>query len=565
MNVYADLRCLQDPAQAPGPVGCHAVALLRHARAGWPATPRLIGLVDENLPPLLDAHRTLVDEYRHGANVRPGQSGCVLLEPAPLTYEQAWLAPLLGRPGVLAAAVVHDFELGKDGGHSLTPASRVASLANLVWLKSYHRFGAVSEQAARRLQEKVVPPIGAVQVTGLALPPKDAELAAAERFWAHVHQGWQERKPATVRVCTAGKPRLAFLTPLPSEPRGAAGLGAQFFASLSKLAEVDVFTAAPRTGAHPGVRRLAPLCELPYVRARYDRVIAVVGGCPEQHAPIADYHGRYGGACLVDDSMKEGSAGSPEQDVKPAPFLEALLAKADPLLVHSRALQASLQRWCGHQARLLPFACRRHFADPELTPQARREVARRWDLAEGRVALMMWGPFSFTQGVIECLWAVEYLHTWGTPVDLYLMGEFVAPGLEVRVLRLAHRLGLGERVHLVKDRLTEAEYRDSLVAADLAIQLRTPDDGGLSGTLLDCISAGLPTIANEGLAQAMDGPDYVVRVPDHLSPPLIAERVRIAYEAGRHRVRTSAARDRYVQEHGSHQYAEELLRVLELT
>ena len=50
------------------------------------------------------------------------------------------------------------------------------------------------------------------------------------------------------------------------------------------------------------------------------------------------------------------------------------------------------------------------------------------------------------------------------------------------------------------------------------------------GSLADCISVGLPTVSNDDLAEALDAPAYVERVPDRVSPVLIAE--AIANRAG---------------------------------
>src|SRR5205807_7336034 len=148
---------------------------------------------------------------------------------------------------------------------------------------------------------------------------------------------------------------------------------------------------------------------------------------------------------------------------------------------------------------------------------------------------------------------------WGVPADLYFVGTdqyFKAPLAE-----WTERLKLGEYVHVLGDWVSNQTYRDFVLAADYAIQLRTHGFGGLSGAVLDCISAGLPTVANEDLAEAMDGPSYVLRVPDRLSATLIAEQLVTAYEAGRHQTRIGAERDAYVREHSFENYAVQMMEV----
>ena len=79
-------------------------------------------------------------------------------------------------------------------------------------------------------------------------------------------------------------------------------------------------------------------------------------------------------------------------------------------------------------------------------------------------------------------------------------------------------------MHIINHVSTEA-YKQFLIAADYAIQLRKLLMGALSGALVDCISAGLPTIANESLAESMEAPQSVIRVNDHLSPFCLAETI----------------------------------------
>ena len=98
----------------------------------------------------------------------------------------------------------------------------------------------------------------------------------------------------------------------------------------------------------------------------------------------------------------------------------------------------------------------------------------------------------------------------------------------------------------------------------MAVQLRLHRNGGLSGALSDCISAGLPSVVNDDLGRALDGPDYVYRIPDCLSPLLIAEQIANCYETERHRYRMTPQRDQYVREHSFDRYALRLLEVLEI-
>jgi glycosyltransferase involved in cell wall biosynthesis len=420
--------------------------------------------------------------------------------------------------------------------------------------------------------------------------PQFAEQQVAARFWRRV---LRDLKPGPARrgpASRSDKPRVAFLTPYPPDRSGVAEYTAHSLQSLAAHATIDVYTDAQGVPEQPWVRRFAPLTEAPYVVDEYDRVVAVVGNS-HFHTRVIDYHCRYGGACLAHDnrlaelynwwrgpekftamarralgrevSVAESQSWLHDASQLPWTFFDEILAKADPLIVHSRGIQAHIAAAYGRQAQYLPFCCYRHFTDEELSEASRQEARQRLGLPQGRVAVITLGIISAHKGPLECLWALEHLRAWGVPADLYFVGTdqcYKAPLAE-----WTDRLQLRDHVHVLGDWVSDQVYRDFVLAADFAIQLRTHGFGGLSGAVLDCISAGLPTVVNEDMAAAMDGPSYVFRVPDNLSPTLIAEQLANAYEAGRHQTRGCPDRDAYVREHSFDNYARQMMQVLGLS
>jgi glycosyltransferase involved in cell wall biosynthesis len=155
------------------------------------------------------------------------------------------------------------------------------------------------------------------------------------------------------------------------------------------------------------------------------------------------------------------------------------------------------------------------------------------------------------------------LRSWGYRSRLCFVGQVPEQGQKLR--QLAKSVGLTEEVVFMGDYVDGATYTDFLVAADLGIQLRTHGLGGLSGALLDCISAGLPTVANGALAEAMEAPAYVRRVPDQLSPVLIAEAlVELIEKRECDRSRHEEERLAYSAEHSFARYARLLVKGLDL-
>ena len=77
---------------------------------------------------------------------------------------------------------------------------------------------------------------------------------------------------------------------------------------------------------------------------------------------------------------------------------------------------------------------------------------------------------------------------------------------------------------------------------------------------MDCIAAGVPTVANDDLASALDAPASVRRVADALEARAVAAELRLALEARR----DEAARQRYCAEHSMSAYCDRLLEGLGL-
>ena len=102
-----------------------------------------------------------------------------------------------------------------------------------------------------------------------------------------------------------------------------------------------------------------------------------------------------------------------------------------------------------------------------------------------------------------------------------------------------------------------------VVKTDVGIQLRTYDLGQYSAALADCIAAGLPTITTQGLADALDAPSYVTRLPSRFNAFLVAERMADVLESGRTAERQSAARTVFLMERNFERYASALIEAIE--
>jgi hypothetical protein len=77
---------------------------------------------------------------------------------------------------------------------------------------------------------------------------------------------------------------------------------------------------------------------------------------------------------------------------------------------------------------------------------------------------------------------------------------------------------------------------------------------------MDCIAAGVPTVANEDLAAALDAPATVARVPDTFTAEMVAGALGSLLARGDGR--DEATRVRYCAEHSMENYVACLLAAL---
>jgi glycosyltransferase involved in cell wall biosynthesis len=285
----------------------------------------------------------------------------------------------------------------------------------------------------------------------------------------------------------------------------------------------------------------------PQLTTRFDRVIGVMGNS-HFHTEVFDMLMRYGGACIEHDNRLLGfyrflqgeqhTRAVAERELKrpiepgelekwlgdeatlDATFLGELAERSQPLCVHSRGTARLVRERFDITPTYLPFSVYRSWSASEFNSANRLRARDRLGLARHEVAVVSLGYVSSSKAPEDCIWAIEMLRGWNIPAKLYFVGE---QSDFARLTSLRDSLGLESHVRFAPEYTPENIYRDYLLAADVAVQLRTHLLGGLSGALLDCIAVGLPAVANQDLATSMETPSYVAVVPDRPSPVLIAE------------------------------------------
>jgi len=416
------------------------------------------------------------------------------------------------------------------------------------------------------------------------LGPQFHENAVGKRFWSAIEAAVQDRREIAV-IPKPKKPSLAFLSPFPPDQSGVARYTALTLRAGESLFSSDLYTDAPRPLTDEGnFRDAGRITATPLLNGRYNAVVSVLGNS-HFHTPIFKFFERYGGPCILHDARLTqiyfhrlgqekfitfagkllGRSVSMDEVYNwledrnpPSLFLEPIIERASPLIVHTVTQRDCIKERYGADAQVTTCCPTVFFRDEELTDSARQAARKRLGIAGGTFLVSSFGIVDTIKGMETCILAVDLLRSWNIPAELYFVGKaniyLVNP--------FAALYGIAEHVHAGTDFVDDAKYRDFLIASDAALQLRTYGFGQLSAALTDCISAGLPGVASSELAKSCDAPVYVSTVPDRFSPLQVAEQLALIWEAHTGRANYADVRTTYLQRHNFGYYAKRLTEIL---
>lgn len=461
------------------------------------------------------------------------------------------------------------------------------------------RFPATDDAALRPKLERAVADAGwraAALARQVDVWPRFRAGAVAERFWGAVLRRLEQNAPAVLR---GHRPRVALLSPLPPDRSGVADYTAATCTDFGRLVDLHVFSETKQPAPLRHVASVRPIDALPYVSTGFDRVISVVGNS-SFHVRIFNMLRRYGGACIAHDARlldfyrwqigkertlavaskelhrtvteAELNAWLEDEGKLEAMFLGEVADSATPTIVHSLVTARTFRDRYATDPVYLPFSIYRPWTAAELTPAHREAARERLGIPRGEVAIATFGFVHSTKAPDDCVWALEVLRGWGIPATLHFVGDLITHQAAAELRGLIAALGLTEQVRFLTEQvrfpggyISEQIYRDYLVGADLGVQLRTYGLGSVSGALLDCAAAGLPTVVNASLGESVDVPTaYVRRIPDAISPFLLAEALANLLDAGLAAVRPEAERRAFSEARSIANYARNLCGALGL-
>src|ERR1700685_1378133 len=167
--IYADLRCLQDPAYQFRGIGYHTSALLRAGKRSPVSDWKTIGLIDPRMPQLPAGLTSLVDEISSSLNPCSNGAPAVFIDGSPMTHDLRFSVRFQNHPGFLRTAVLYDFIPLDWPGYLPTVASRTEYLAKLARLRKLDLFFPISEYTAWRLSDLLGISRNRIHVTGASV------------------------------------------------------------------------------------------------------------------------------------------------------------------------------------------------------------------------------------------------------------------------------------------------------------------------------------------------------------------------------------------------------------
>lgn len=382
----------------------------------------------------------------------------------------------------------------------------------------------------------------------------------------------------TARV-VQGRPKLAYVSPLPPARSGISDYSAQLLPSLSAYYDIElVVDQLAITDSY--LRASFPLRSLEWFEHhgdKFDRVLYHVGNSPF-HAHMLGLIGRFPGTVVLHDTYLDGLVGWISETLgEPAAYLkalydshgyEALIAEKikgrdyarqhyplsfpifkDSLgvLLHSQYALDLARRYYGEaiadKVAVIPF--------PKPVPSINRQAARAaLGIGEGEFVVCSFGllnPHKLNHRLLDA-WQESSL-AGRSDCRLIFVGQNHGGEYGRQLIEKIKSLPSDKQIKITGfcDSQTYAAY---LQAADVGVQFRAHSRGETSAAVFDCLAYGLPLVVNSHGTMAELPANVVVKLPDAFSDEALVDVLEELYSnAGLRQGLAAAGRELVLAKH----------------
>lgn len=360
-------------------------------------------------------------------------------------------------------------------------------------------------------------------------------------------------EPASVEHQSGGRPRLAYVSPMPPDRTGIADYSAELLPALARYYDIDVIVD-DNSAAREQEGRF-PLREAAWLRqhaAQYNVVLYHFGNSPwhcymvellEDVPGIIVLHDFYLSGLIWSMDSRPGFGGlkmrelyynhgysalieAQENERQVAlryPFNRSILEKAQGVIVHSAVSLRLAEQWYGPQAAVdwVQIPLLRELAN--LSDDARRSAREALGVAEDAFLVCSFGMLGETKlnDRLISAWLASDLAN-DVRCHLVFVGELGGDEYCERLRKQLADLGEGSRI-TVTGWADGSTFKHYLLAADLAVQLRSLSRGETSAAVLDCMNHRVATIVNANGSMADLPEQGVHRLPDQFDIEQLSE------------------------------------------